>query len=310
MNSIIEVKNLTKDFKDVLAVNDLSFSVEAGQVHGFLGQNGAGKSTTIRMLLTLIKPTSGSIEIFGLNLQKNRKEILRQVGAIIERPDLYKYLTALENLRIFAAMSGVKVSEKKLMEQLAMVGLAERAHSKVKTYSQGMKQRLGIATALVHDPKLIILDEPTNGLDPQGIADIRNLILQLSKEMNKTLLISSHLLSEMELIADSMIIIDKGKKVVEGKVNELFDPSETVVELKTTNDLVTYEKLQQSVLQKFVQGKRNDCLLLKLHRDKVPGVLKELVHMDIEVLSFSSKHSLEDYFLSLTAHSNAEVAKN
>lgn len=310
MNSIIEVKNLTKDFKDVLAVNDLSFSVEAGQVHGFLGQNGAGKSTTIRMLLTLIKPTSGSIEIFGLNLQKNRKEILRQVGAIIERPDLYKYLTALENLRIFAAMSGVKVSEKKLMEQLAMVGLAERAHSKVKTYSQGMKQRLGIATALVHDPKLIILDEPTNGLDPQGIADIRNLILQLSKEMNKTLLISSHLLSEMELIADSMIIIDKGKKVVEGKVNELFDPSETVVELKTTNDLVTYEKLQQSVLQKFVQGKRNDCLLLKLHRDEVPGVLKELVHMDIEVLSFSSKHSLEDYFLSLTAHSNAEVAKN
>lgn len=310
MNSIIEVKNLTKDFKDVLAVNDLSFSVEAGQVHGFLGQNGAGKSTTIRMLLTLIKPTSGSIEIFGLNLQKNRKEILRQVGAIIERPDLYKYLTALENLRIFAAMSGVKVSEKKLMEQLAMVGLAERAHSKVKTYSQGMKQRLGIATALVHDPKLIILDEPTNGLDPQGIADIRNLILQLSKEMNKTLLISSHLLSEMELIADSMIIIDKGKKVVEGKVNELFDPSETVVELKTTNDLITYEKLQQSVLQKFVQGKRNDCLLLKLHRDKVPGVLKELVHMDIEVLSFSSKHSLEDYFLSLTAHSNAEVAKN
>ena len=310
MNSIIEVKNLTKDFKDVLAVNDLSFSVEAGQVHGFLGQNGAGKSTTIRMLLTLIKPTSGSIEIFGLNLQKNRKEILRQVGAIIERPDLYKYLTALENLRIFAAMSGVKVSEKKLMEQLAMVGLAERAHSKVKTYSQGMKQRLGIATALVHDPKLIILDEPTNGLDPQGIADIRNLILQLSKEMNKTLLISSHLLSEMELIADSMIIIDKGKKVVEGKVNELFDPAETVVELKTTNDLVTYEKLQQSVLQKFVQGKRNDCLLLKLHRDEVPGVLKELVHMDIEVLSFSSKHSLEDYFLSLTAHSNAEVAKN
>ena len=310
MNSIIEVKNLTKDFKDVLAVNDLSFSVEAGQVHGFLGQNGAGKSTTIRMLLTLIKPTSGSIEIFGLNLQKNRKEILRQVGAIIERPDLYKYLTALENLRIFAAMSGVKVSEKKLMEQLAMVGLAERAHSKVKTYSQGMKQRLGIATALVHDPKLIILDEPTNGLDPQGIADIRNLILQLSKEMNKTLLISSHLLSEMELIADSMIIIDKGKKVVEGKVNELFDPSETVVELKTTNDLITYEKLQQSVLQKFVQGKRNDCLLLKLHRDEVPGVLKELVHMDIEVLSFSSKHSLEDYFLSLTAHSNAEVAKN
>ena len=310
MNAVIEVKHLTKDFKDVKAVNDLSFSVESGQVYGFLGQNGAGKSTTIRMLLTLIKPSSGDIEIFGMNLLKHRNEILRQVGAIIERPDLYKYLTALENLRIFAAMSGVKVSEKALMDQLAMVGLAERAHSKVKTYSQGMKQRLGIATALVHDPKLIILDEPTNGLDPQGIADIRNLILHLSKEMNKTLLISSHLLSEMELIADSMIIIDKGKKVVEGKVNELFDPAETVVELKTTDDAATYEKLQQSALKNIVQGKRNDCLLLKLHRDEIPAVLNEMVQMDIKVLSFYSKHSLEDYFLSLTAHPHVETLKN
>ena len=310
MKAVIQVKHLTKDFKDIKAVNDLSFTVEAGQVYGFLGQNGAGKSTTIRMLLTLIKPTSGEIEIFGLNLLKNRKEILRQVGAIIERPDLYKYLTALENLRIFAVMSGVKVSEKKLMDQLAMVGLAERANSKVKTYSQGMKQRLGIATALVHDPKLIILDEPTNGLDPQGIADIRNLILQLSKEMNKTLLISSHLLSEMELIADSMIIIDKGKKVVEGKVNELFDPAETVVELKTTDDSATYVKLQGSTLQSFVHGKRNDCILLKLHRKEVPGILKKLIEMDINVISFSAKHSLEDYFLSLTGHSNVEAFTN
>ncbi|MGB5027613.1 MAG: ABC transporter ATP-binding protein, partial [Chitinophagaceae bacterium] len=154
MVPIIEVKHLTKSFRDLKAVNDLSFTVQEGQVYGFLGQNGAGKSTTIRMLLTLIKPTSGTIEIFGLDLQKHRKEILRQVGAIIERPDLYKYLTALENLRIFAAMSGIQISEKKLMDQLAMVGLEQRAHSKVKTYSQGMKQRLGIAIALVHDPKL------------------------------------------------------------------------------------------------------------------------------------------------------------
>ena len=300
MGAIIQVKHLTKDFKEVKAVDDLSFTVQEGQVYGFLGQNGAGKSTTIRMLLTLVKPTSGEIEILGMNLGKHRKKILQQVGAIIERPDLYKYLTALENLRIFAAMSGVKVSEKKLMDQLAMVGLAGRAHSKVKTYSQGMKQRLGIATALVHAPKLIILDEPTNGLDPQGIADVRNLILQLSKEMNKTLLISSHLLSEMELIADAMIIIDKGKKVVEGKVNELFDPAETVVELKTMDNNGAYEKLQQSDLQQFLQGKRNDCLLLKLHRNEIPAVLRKLVQMNIDVISFHSKHSLEDYFLSLT----------
>lgn len=301
MSAVIQVKHLSKDFQDVKAVDDLSFTVEAGQVYGFLGQNGAGKSTTIRMLLTLIKPSSGEIELFGMNLQKHRREILKQVGAIIERPDLYKYLTALENLRIFAAMSGVKIPEKKLIDQLAMVGLAERAHSKVKTYSQGMKQRLGIATALVHDPGLIILDEPTNGLDPQGIADIRNLILLLSRERKKTLLISSHLLSEMELIADSMLIIDKGKKLVEGRVNDLFDPAETIVELKTLDDAAALERLQGTELRKYIQGKRNDCLLLKLHRNEVPAVMKELVQMDINVISFHSKHSLEDYFLSLTS---------
>ena len=311
MSTVIKVTNLSKDFKEIKAVKELSFTVPEGQVYGFLGQNGAGKSTTIRMLLTLIKPTSGSIEIFGMDLMKHRKEILQQTGAIIERPDLYKYLTALENLRIFAAMSGKKIAEKKLMDQLAMVGLSERAHSKVKTYSQGMKQRLGIATALVHDPRLIILDEPTNGLDPQGIADIRHLIIRLSKEMNKTLLISSHLLSEMELIADSMLIIDKGKKVVEGKVNELFNPAETIVELKTTNDLLAYEKIQQSSLKKFVTGKRNGCITMKLHYNEVPVITKELVQLGIEIISLNARHSLEDYFLSLTtAHPHVEAIKN
>jgi ABC-type multidrug transport system ATPase subunit len=311
MAALIEVKHLTKDFKDLRAVDGLSFSVETGQVYGFLGQNGAGKSTTIRMLLTLIKPTSGDIEIFGMNLLKHRKEILRQIGAVIERPDLYKYLTALENIRIFGAMSGKKISEKKLMEQLEMVGLADRAQSKVRTYSQGMKQRLGIGIALVHDPKLIILDEPTNGLDPQGIADIRNLILHLSKEAGKTLVVSSHLLSEMELIADSMLIIDKGKKVVEGKVNDLFDPSETVVELKTTDDTTAWEKIQRSRLKQYACEIKEEGILLKMHKQDVPLALKELIQMDVGVLSLYSKHSLEDYFLSLTTgHQHVEPFKN
>src|SRR5258706_8891802 len=222
MAAVIQVRNISKKFREVKAVDNLSFSVESGQVYGFLGQNGAGKSTTIRMLLTLIKPTSGEIEIFGMNLLKHRKEILRQVGAIIERPDLYKYLSALENLRIFAAMSGIKIPEKKLIERLAKVGLAERIHSKVKTYSQGMKQRLGVAIALVHDPRLIILDEPTNGLDPQGIADIRNLILHLSRHLHKTIIVSSHLLYEIEQISTRMLIIDEGKKMVEGNVASLM----------------------------------------------------------------------------------------
>ncbi|HVT84447.1 MAG TPA: ABC transporter ATP-binding protein [Chitinophagaceae bacterium] len=311
MSAIIQVKNLVKDFREVRAVDDLSFEVPEGLVYGFLGQNGAGKSTTIRMLLTLIKPSAGEIRILGADLKKYRKEILLQVGAIIERPDLYNYLTGIENLRIFATMSGIRVSERKLMDELDRVGLAARAHSKVKTYSQGMKQRLGIATALVHDPKLIILDEPTNGLDPQGIADIRNLILHLSRDLQKTVFISSHLLSEMELIADAMLIIDKGKKVVEGNVSELFDPAETVVQLKTTDDTAAYKKLEQSELKKFLSERRSDSIILKLHRNAVPGLLKSLVQMNIDVLSIDSRHSLEDYFLSLTTgQQHAEAFKN
>lgn len=311
MADVIRVQHLSKQFGGFSAVNDLSFSVPEGQVYGFLGQNGAGKSTTIRMLLTLISPTAGDIEIFGLDIRKHRKEILRQVGAIIERPDLYKYLSGLENLKLFAAMSGVKVPEKKFMEQLDRVGLAARADSKVKTYSQGMKQRLGIAVALIHDPKLIILDEPTNGLDPQGIADIRRLILQLSGEEGKTLMVSSHLLSEMELIADAMLIIDKGKKLVEGRVKELFDPSAMVVELKTTDDAAAWDLLSGSPLKGYLKERTEDSILLNMQKDQVPQVLKQMVQYQVDVISLHSRHSLEDYFLSLTTSSqHVEAAAN
>jgi ABC-type multidrug transport system ATPase subunit len=304
MSTIIHVKGLTKDFKEVKAVDDLSFQVQAGHVYGFLGQNGAGKSTTIRMLLTLIRPDSGIIEIFGMNLQKHRKEILRKVGAIIEKPDLYKYLTALENLRIFAAISGVRLSEKQLMDQLQLVGLAERAKSRVKTYSQGMRQRLGIASALVHDPELIILDEPTNGLDPQGIADVRHLILHLSNDRGKTVFVSSHLLSEIELIADSMLIISRGKKVAEGSKQELLNPVKTMVELITDDNdnslLLIKETKWGSYLLK--QDNENGTILLEMDKMLIPDLNRALVGKGINVISLKPKHSLEDFFLSLTAH--------
>lgn len=309
MSDVIKVSNLTKNFGNIKAVTDLSFNVQKGQVYGFLGQNGAGKSTTMRMLLTLIRPDSGEIEIFGQKLNRYRKEILRNTGAIIDKPDLYKYLSGIENLRLFATMSGVKVSEKKLMEQLEQVGLAERANSKVKTYSQGMKQRLGIATALVHDPDLVILDEPTNGLDPQGIADIRKLILYLGKEKNKTLLISSHLLNEVEQVADVMLIIDKGKKLVEGKVEDLFDPAETILELKTEDVSAGLGRIKQSPLAALIQETRNNSIYLKVHHNDVKDMLETLLKMDIGLTSFNTKHSLEDYFLKLTSgYSYAETS--
>ncbi|QEC68236.1 ABC transporter ATP-binding protein [Panacibacter ginsenosidivorans] len=301
MQEIIKVTSLTKQFRNLTAVDDLSFTVQEGDVYGFLGQNGAGKSTTIRMLLTLIAPTKGSMELFGYNLQQHRIEILRQVGAVIEKPDMYGYLSAYENLKLFAKLSGIKYSQQTLMQQLEMVGLAERAHDKVKTFSQGMKQRLGIAVALVHDPKLIILDEPTNGLDPQGIADIRNLILHLSRELKKTVLVSSHLLSEIEQVATRLLIIDKGKKLVEGTSAELFDPSQTIVELDTLNNTACLQLLQQSEWNKALQQQRNHSILLKTSRDQLPHLHKWLVQQNIDVISLQPRHTLEDFFLQVTS---------
>ncbi len=298
MAVIIGVQNLSKEFKETTAVSDLSFTVNEGDVYGFLGQNGAGKSTTIRMLLTLVKPTGGEITMFGKKLSNHRSAILKQVGAVIEKPDLYKYLSAYDNLSIFARMSGIKVNRQLLMKQLKMVGLEDRALSKVKTFSQGMKQRLGLAVALVHDPALVMLDEPTNGLDPQGIADIRNLILRLSKEMGKTVLISSHLLSEIELVANRMIIIHKGKKIVEGNVADLLDPAHTVVDIETNNNEATRQILQSSEWNEYLQ--KGNPLQLMMNKEAVPKLINYLVAENVQILSVNSSHSLENYFLSLT----------
>lgn len=301
MQQIVQVKGLTKQFKNLTAVNDLSFSVNEGDVYGFLGQNGAGKSTSIRMMLTLIEPTSGQIELFGMDLARNRREILRNVGAVIEKPDVYKYLSAYENLELFARLSGIKPTKKLLMDQLEMVGLAARANDRVKTFSQGMKQRLGIGIALVHNPQLIVLDEPTNGLDPQGIADIRNLILHLSRDLKKTIVVSSHLLSEIEQVATRVLIIDKGRKLVEGNATELFDPAQTIVELQTMDNAFALEQLKASPWSDKLQAQRNSAILLKLNRTEIPALHTALAAMQIQLLSLQPRHSLEDYFLQITS---------
>jgi ABC-type multidrug transport system ATPase subunit len=301
MSAIVKVSRLSKYFSGLKAVDGLSFSVNEGDVYGFLGQNGAGKSTTIRMLLTLVEPTEGEIEIFGMDLRTHRAEILRKTGAVIESPDLYTYLTAYENIRLFAKMSGRRVTQKQLMDQLEQVGLAERAGSKVSTYSQGMKQRLGVAIALVHDPMLIILDEPANGLDPQGIADIRNLILHLSRHLHKTVLVSSHLLSEIEMIANRILVIDKGKKMVEGTAAELFNPASLTVELQTLHPQATAEVIRTSKWAAQLQKQNADSFFLKMDKKDIPAFHNYLVGHGVEILSVHSRHSLEDYFLSLTS---------
>lgn len=303
MPVIVSVQHLHKQFDSLKAVNDLSFTVNEGDVYGFLGQNGAGKSTTIRMMLTLIAPDSGSIKIFDKELAYNRNEILQQTGAIIERPDMYKYLTAYDNLSIFARLSGIKTSRKLLMDQLERVGLAERYNSKVKTFSQGMKQRLGIAIALVHDPKLIILDEPTNGLDPQGIADMRKLVIGLSKDHGKTVIVSSHLLSEIEMMANRMIVIDRGRKIAEGSVTEMLDPSSTIVQLETTNNSKAKTLLQASLWNQFLETTAT-AIRFRMNKSDIPQLATWLTQQDVGIIALQPKHSLEDYFLSLTNPEN------
>jgi ABC-type multidrug transport system ATPase subunit len=297
---ILEVEHLKKRFGNFVAVDDLSFSVQQGEVYGFLGQNGAGKSTTIRMLLSLITPTSGSIQLFGKSITEHREEILNQMGAVVEKPDLYKYLTGYENLSLFAKMSGKSISKETINNTLALVGLEKRCHDPVRVYSQGMKQRLGIAVALVHDPAFIILDEPTNGLDPQGIADIRNLILYLSKERKKTVLVSSHLLSEIEQVADSMLIINRGKKIVEGRVNELLNPNHVRLEITVDDDQKAKQLIENSSWSKGLKHAPDGKLIVETDAQAVGQLNKLLVDSSINVTSLRSMNSLEAYFLSLT----------
>jgi ABC-type multidrug transport system ATPase subunit len=300
MSDIIQVKNLSKSFKDVHAVQDLSFRVPKGSIYGFLGQNGAGKSTTIRMLMTLIKPTNGDITIFGQDLRKNPNDILRNIGAVIERPDLYKYFTAYENVALFAKLSRIKVERKSIMDLLDRVGLASWENSPMQIFSQGMKQRLGIATALVHNPELIILDEPVNGLDPQGIADIRNLILHLKNDMGKTLVVSSHLLSEMEMIATDLLIINKGKKVIEGSINTLLKPEMAQIELIVDQADEALAKISTTAWQQSFKKHIGNTLIFEMNKNQISDFNVMLVHHNIHVLSLRPKHSLEDYFLEQT----------
>lgn len=218
-NYIVEVNNLSKTYKSFNAVNRINLNVREGKIYGFLGPNGAGKSTTIRMLLGLIKNSSGNIKIFGKNLKNNRSDILKNVGALVEAPAYYGHLNAYENLKIWACIK--EVDKKSIDDVLRLVNLYEYKKRKVCKFSLGMKQRLGIAQALIGDPDLIILDEPTNGLDPMGIKEIRNLIVNLSRNHNKTIIVSSHILSEMELMVDDVGIINKGNMLYEGSLLEL-----------------------------------------------------------------------------------------
>jgi ABC-type multidrug transport system ATPase subunit len=297
--TIIDVKHLAKSFGSFEAVKDVSFSVQRGDVFGFLGPNGAGKSTTIRCMMSLITPDKGSIELFGKSLQTHRNEILRNIGSIIEKPDFYKYLSAEKNLEIFARISGADVSKKEIQEMLEFVGLSTRGKHKVGGFSHGMKQRLGIAQTLLHKPELIILDEPTTGLDPQGIIEVRNLILRLKNEQNKTILLSSHQLSEIELIANRMVIINQGKSIVEGSVNDLLQAEEIVVKVTVDDSEKAMRCITQLAYAKNSEVISSTEIEVLMKKNEIALFNKHLVLNDVAVFSMEPKRKLEDYFIKI-----------
>tara|TARA_B110001450_G_scaffold47365_1_gene44066 strand:- start:1420 stop:2316 length:897 start_codon:yes stop_codon:yes gene_type:complete len=294
-DKILDISNLCKKFGDFTAVNDISLHVNKGDIYGFLGPNGAGKSTTLRMVLGLIKPSNGEILINGENISGSKRKYLNSIGALIEKPDFYKNLSAFDNLKILYKMSRLK-NINKIKDVLNEVDLWDKRNQKVGGFSQGMKQRLGIAQTLIHDPSLIILDEPSNGLDPQGQADMRSLILKINKEMGITVIISSHILSEIEKISNRMVVINNGQKIVEGNVeelmqNELLKVSFKSSDLKLIGSFLTNKKIQYE--------NKNDCIIAQINQENIPQILKQMVESNISISEAKQMRTLEELFLGL-----------
>ena len=296
MSIILEVNNLSKTYKNFKAIDDISFQVNKGDIYGFLGPNGAGKSTTLRMILGLIKPNKGEIKLNGSFVNFKNKKYLNNIGALIERPDFYKNLSAYQNLKILYSMSRVN-NPKIIHDVLHEVDLFDRKDDKVGSYSQGMKQRLGIAQTLLHNPQVIILDEPSNGLDPQGQADMRELILKINKDKGITVIISSHILAEIEKIANRMIVINKGQKIIEGDVGKLMSSESIKLSIKTTsnNEIENFFNSRD-----IVYDTNDDLYTISWLEKEIDQLVKELHDNNILIFEIKQLKTLEEYFLNLT----------
>lgn len=299
---VLQTRNLGKRFKHRWAVEGLNLDVHRGDVFGFLGPNGAGKSTTIRMVLSLIAPTTGEVVLFGKPLRAHRRDVLLRVGGLVEGADFYQYLSARRNLEIVAALRG-GCTRQELDEVLDIVGLTDRADDTVKTYSHGMKQRLGIAQALLGSPEFVILDEPTTGLDPQGIKEVRELIRRLSRERAMTVFLSSHLLSEIEQTATSMAIINRGKLVVQGRVKELLNDGASIVKIEASPIGKAYDLLRRRPDVEQVE-KMDNHLEVRVAPERIGDLNTMLVQEGVCVTALIPKRSLEDYFLSITENAS------
>ena len=280
-------------------IKGLSFAVQKGEIFGFLGPNGAGKTTTIRMIVGLMRITDGDIIVCDKSIKDSFREAISQIGAIVENPEMYKFLTGFQNLQQYARMQN-GVSKEKIREVVELVGLSERIHDKVKTYSLGMRQRLGLAQCLLHDPKLLILDEPTNGLDPAGIKEIREYLRKLTRERGISVIVSSHLLSEMEMMCDRIAIIQNGELIEVQEVKNFVSEEQQVVFFFETGDIGN--ETAQWLKNKYEMSLVETGFTLKCVREDIPIIIKKLTESDVAV--FSAKpvtKTLEDRFLEMTA---------
>lgn len=300
MSYVLRTTHLTKRYREKAAVTDINMNIRTGDIYGFLGQNGAGKTTTLRMIMGLIRPSAGEIELFGKGVNSGRSEVLERIGAIIEYPGFYLNLSAADNLEIHRRLMGMGNKES-IDEVLTTVGLLDAKHQKVRNYSLGMKQRLGIARALLHHPELMVLDEPTNGLDPAGIKEVRQLFLDLARQRGITFLISSHLLSEIEQVATRIGIIHKGRLLEEIDYETLKQKNRHYLEIKVDDEKRAAFVLEQKlgVSDYLVAGR--GILHLYERLDQSAEVNFTLMNSGIGVKEITlSGDSLEDYFLSVT----------
>lgn len=299
MEKIIEIQNVTKQIRGKTIIDGISFDVYRGEVFGFLGPNGAGKTTTIRMIVGLMGITEGDIKIAGSSIKSDFEKAVSHIGAIVENPEMYKFLSGYDNLLHYARMSK-GVSKKKIDEVIELVGLKDRIKDKVKTYSLGMRQRLGLAQCLLHDPDILILDEPTNGLDPAGIREIRDHIRMLARQRNMAVIVSSHLLSEMEMMCDRIGIIQQGKLLDVQLVHDFINETVKTFEFEVNDGVAAQQFLQQAFPEMNVQVS-GAGILLETSKEEVPVVVRCLVDMGILLYGIQEKHkSLEDRFLEVT----------
>ena len=295
-NSVLKVSNITKWIKKKQIIKEVSFDIKEGEVLGFLGPNGSGKSTTLRMIVGLSKPSTGAIDICGYSIKDNFVKAMTNVGCIIEGPDLYDYLSGYKNLELLGSMSK-GVTKKDIEDAVELVGMQDRIHDKVGIYSMGMKQRIGLAQALIHKPKLLILDEPTNGLDPNGIHEFRDIIKGLAKEKNISVLVSSHLISEVQLMCDTVSIINNGIIIKNSSIEEILSTGEVEWILDKPEEARKISKEQFDIDLLLSLGKLSGSIDL----GKLVEINRILFNAGINIKFVENKkQALEDLFLNLT----------